>query len=85
MCVVSLVEPYAPGDYVAAGRHDRFVRHGEARPDTDCWTVNIGEAGVLIRRGGPGHGAADHRPVVLALTPQDAAMLAQAIIEGLTS
>jgi hypothetical protein len=69
----------------AAAPHDRFVKHGPARPDTDCWSVNIGDAGVLIRRGGPGHGPADHRPVVLALTPQDAAAMAQAILEGLTS
>jgi hypothetical protein len=84
--VSTLREPYAPGDdYVSAGRHDRYVKHGEARAVHDCWSVNIGEAGVLIRRGGPGHGEAEHRPVALALTPQDAALLAQAILEGLTS
>lgn len=67
---------------VSAGTHDRFVRHGEARPDTDCWSVNVGDADVLIRRGGPGHGDAERRPVALSLTPQDAVALAQAILEG---
>lgn len=66
----------------------RFVRHSDARPTTDCWSVNRAHdiddhrSPVVVRRGFPKHAPDALRPLVLRLSPEDARALGEALIEA---